>query len=126
VLDVHKDERVFLEEPVFSIPLSKPGKGRNATKLQPNIKSIRLDKFNASIADESWKLEEIRDTVKGKLMLFVHKQNIWIWDGESEKAKKKVLIITKTTDTKPKIKYSISNGNQNRAQITAILDEYFS
>jgi len=111
VMDVHKDERVFLEEPAFSIPPSNPGKGRNPTKLQPNIKSMRLDKLVTLIADNSWKLEEIRDTVKGKLMLLVHKQNIWIWDGESEKAKKKVLIITKTTDIKPKIKYSISNGD---------------
>lgn len=111
VLDVHKDEKVFLEEPTFSIPPSKPGKGRKPTKLQPNIQPIRLDKFAASMTGEKWKLEEIRDAVKGKLMLYVHKQCIWTWDGKSEKAKKKVLIITKTTDKKPKIKYSISNGN---------------
>ena len=111
VLDVHKDEKVFLEEPAFSIPIAKPGKGRKPTKLQPNIQPVRLDKFVASISDKQWKLEEIRDTVKGKLMLHIHKQNIWTWDGKSEKAKKKVLIITKTTEAKPKIKYSISNGN---------------
>jgi hypothetical protein len=33
-------------------------------------------------------MEEIRDAVKGKLMLYVHKQYIWTWDRKSEKEKK--------------------------------------
>ena len=56
-------------------------------------------------------MEEIRDTVKGKLRLRVYKTTIWTWDGKSSSAKKRVLIITKTTDPKPKVKYSISNGD---------------
>jgi len=111
VLDVHKDEKVFLEEPTFSIPNSKLCKGRPATKLKPSIKSIRLDELEKSITEQGWMLEDVRDTVKGKLMLNVHKQVIWIWDGKSTEAKKKILIITKTTESKPKIKYSISNGD---------------
>lgn len=111
VLDVHKDERVFTEQPVFSIPASKQSKGRPSTKLKPSTASVRLDKLEKSIAQQAWTLEEVRDTVKGKLMLYVHRQVIWTWDGKSTEAKKKVLIITKTAEPKPKIKYSISNGD---------------
>ncbi len=68
-------------------------------------------KFQESIPEDNWKLEYIRDAVKGKLYLYVYKKEIWTWDGKSETAKKRVLIITKTTDSKPKIKYSISNGD---------------
>jgi SRSO17 transposase len=113
VMDVHKDQKVFLKEPGIAIPSAKPGKGRKPTKLQPNLESVRIDEFASSIADENWKLEKIRDTVKGVLSLRVYKENVWVWDGESKKAKRKVLIITKTINAKPKVKYSISNGDLN-------------
>lgn len=111
VMDVHKDEKIFLQEPSFNIPKAKIGVGRKPTKLRADVCSFRLDRFQEGIPDEDWKLEYIRDTVKGKLLLWVHKREIWVWDGKRSKAKKRVLIITKTTDPKPKVKYSISNGN---------------
>lgn len=110
VMDVHKDEKVFLQEPSFKIPEAKTGAGRKPKKLKADVDSFRLDKFQEAIPDHEWKLEDIRDTVKGKLRLRVYKTEVWTWDGESTKAKKRVLIITKTTDSKPKVKYSISNG----------------
>lgn len=110
VMDVHKDEKVFLKKPSFKVPEAKKGSGRKPQKLKSDLCSIRLDKLQEEIVDGDWKLEEIRDTVKGKLRLFIYKKEIWTWDGESPKAKKRVLIITKTTESKPKVKYSISNG----------------
>ncbi|MDC0584264.1 IS701 family transposase [Bacteroidales bacterium] len=113
VLDVHKDEKVYLQEPGFYIPESKSGKGRKAIKLHPDVEPVRLDKLIKSLPVESWSTEEIRDTVKGKLILWVYKSTVWTWDGKSKKAKKRVLIITKTTDSKPKTKYSLSNGESD-------------
>jgi len=110
VLDVHKDEKVFINEPSSKVPEAEKGKGRKPKTLKPDLCPIRLDKLQEGIVDDDWKLEEIRDTVKGKLRLFVYKKEIWTWDGKSSKAKKRVLIITKTTEAKPKVKYSISNG----------------
>jgi SRSO17 transposase len=111
VMDVHKDEKVFLQEPSFKIPEPKTGAGRKPKKLKADVCSFRLDKLQEGIIEDDWRLENIRDTVKGKLRLLVYKKEIWIWDGKSSKAKKRVLIITKTTDPKPKVKYSISNGD---------------
>lgn len=111
VMDVHKDETVFLQEPSFSIPRATAGAGRKPTKLKASCGSFRLDKLQEGIPDDGWKLEDIRDTVKGKLRLWVWKTEVWTWDGESSTAKKRVLIITKTTDPNPKVKYSISNGD---------------
>ena len=114
VLDVHKDETVYLEEPSFSVPKAKSGRGRKPIKLKANQKAIRLDKLLYQIQDNEWQLEEIRDTTKGKLRLYVFKKQVWIWNGKDEKAKRRVLIITKTTGKNPKIKYSISNGELNQ------------
>lgn len=111
VMDVHKDERIFLHEPSFKVPEAKNSSGRKPTKLKADFNSIRLDKLQEGIPEGDWKLEDIRDTVKGKLQLQVYKKEIWTWDGKSQNAKQRVLIITKTNDLKPKVKYSISNGD---------------
>lgn len=113
VLDIHKDETVYLEEPTFSVPEKKPGKGRKPTKLRADKRAIRLDKFINQIQPKEWKLEEIRDTTKGKLRLYVYKTQVWTWDGQEKKARKRTLIITKTTNKKAKVKYSFSNGDLN-------------
>lgn len=110
VLDVHKDETVYLEEPTLGVPEKKTGRGRtpkNVKALQPEI---RLDKILHQLTPDDWKLEEIRDSVKGKIRLFVHKAQVWTWDGKELAARKRTLIITKTADKQAKIKYSFSNG----------------
>ncbi len=111
VMDVHKDEKIFLQEPFFQVPEAKKGAGRKPTRLKANIDSIRLDKLLQEIPENDWVLEDIRDTVKGKLRLLVYKKKIWTWDKKSLLAKRRVLVITKTIGLKPKVKYSISNGD---------------
>ena len=115
VLDVHKDETIYMEEPSFFIPEKQSGRGRKPTKLKANKKAIRLDKLLDQVQLDAWKYESIRDTTKGVLTLFVYKIRVWTWDKKEDKARIRTLIITKTTDRKPKIKYSFSNGK---------LDEY--
>ncbi len=110
VLDVHKDETVYREEPSFSVPEKKSKNGRKPTKLRANKNAIRLDRLINQIDKKDWKLEEIRDTTKGKLRLLVYKTEIWTWDGEEKSARKRTLIITKTTGKTAQIKYSFSNG----------------
>ncbi len=110
VLDVHKDELVYLEKPKLSVPGRKTSKGRIPTKLKADKIPVRLDKLADQIKPEQWKLESIRDTTKGRLKLYVYKIAVWSWDGEEEQAIKRTLIITKTASKKPKIKFSISNG----------------
>jgi len=114
VLDVHKDEKVFLEEPVLSVPQKTPSKGRKSVKLKADKEAIRLDKLIKHIKPEDWHLEKIRDTTTGKLMLYIYKTEVWSWNGEEPQARKRTLIITKTTDKTPKMKYSFSNGAINQ------------
>jgi SRSO17 transposase len=110
VLDVHKDETVYLEEPTLGVPEKKMGRGRNPTNVKALQPNIRLDKILQQLTTDDWKLEDIRDSVKGKIRLFVHKAQVWTWDGKELAARKRTLIITKTADKQAKIKYSFSNG----------------
>ena len=54
VLDVHKDETIFLSEPTFSIPERKGNKGKTPTKIHPDIESIQLQNYMKSLEDKDF------------------------------------------------------------------------
>ena len=110
VLDIHKDEKVYVEEAKIEVPQKKEGRGRIPKNKQAIGESIRVDKLKDSLSQQDWKLEYIRDTVQGKLSLHICKKEVWVWDGKEDRARKRTLVITKTNDQTVKTKYSISNG----------------
>ena len=110
VLDVHKDELVFLSEPTFSIPERKGNQGKFPTKIQPDIKPIQLQNYIKQLKDKDFSKEIVRKTAKGWRSAKVHTVTVWHWDGKEEKACKRTLIITKSE----KIKYSLSNGDKEK------------
>ena len=113
VLDVHKDETVYLEEPIISVPERTSKFGKTPTKLKADKEAIRLDVLQKDIPANEWKREYIRDSTSGKLMRDVYKREVWVWDGKEETARKRTIIITKTVSLKPELKYSYSNGGIN-------------
>lgn len=108
VLDVHKDELVFLEEPTLSIPPKKGSKGRTPALRQPNTTPIQLQKYVSSLSDRDFTVEKVRKTAKGWKQVQVHTVTIWHWDGKEEKAQKRTLVITRGE----KLKFSFSNGEK--------------
>ena len=110
VLDVHKDELIYLEEPSFSIPLKKGKRGASPTKVKADKTAFRIDKYFQNIEEAQWDRVQIRKTAKGWKYVLVHTVSVWHWDGEEETARVRTLIITKTQETNPKVKYSFSNG----------------
>ena len=110
VLDVHKDELVFLEKPNIFLPEKKEGRGRKPKKLKATGRQFRLDQYTSSLQETDWEKVKVRKTAKGWLKLKVHVVDVWVWDRQEEQSRKRTLVITKTIDKKPKIKYSFSNG----------------
>lgn len=110
VLDVHKDELIFLTEPTLSVPERKGNNGRFPTKIQPDIEPIQLQNYMKSLADKDFSTEQIRKTAKGWKSAKVHTATVWHWDGKEKKACKRTLVITKSE----KIKYSLSNGDKQK------------
>lgn len=110
VLDCHKNEMVFLQEPCFTIPDKKGKRGRTPTELKANIEAVKLEKYLATLQKDHWQEVTIRKTAKGWKKVFVHTITVWHWDGKEEKARKRTLVITKTKEQNPKVKYSFSNG----------------
>jgi SRSO17 transposase len=110
VLDVHKDELIFLTEPTFLIPERKGNKGKFPTKIQPDVEPIQLQDYVKLLTDKDFSTEQIRKTAKGWKSAKVHTTTVWHWDGKEEKACKRTLVITRSE----KIKYSLSNGDKEK------------
>lgn len=115
VLDVHKDELVYLEKPEIKVPDKKSGRGRPPHVPQPVGDPIRLDKYKRTLNENDWEEVKVRKTAKGWLKLKVHKVEVWVWNRENNMLKRRTLIISQTIEKKPRVKYSFSNG---------LLDDY--
>ena len=113
VLDVHKDELIFLKEPEIKIPEQKQGRGRKPEKIKAIGEHYRLDKYTESLNKQDWTKQLVRKTAKGWKKVYVHVAEVWVWDGKEDRARRRTLVVTKTPDKKPKIKYSLSNGDIN-------------
>jgi SRSO17 transposase len=110
VLDVHKDELIYEEEPQLAVPPRRHVHGPTPTKLRADRDPIRLDRYCVKLPKESWELVKIRKGEKGWLKRYVHVATVWVWDGEEDHARRRTLVISKTPGRKPKTKYSLSNG----------------
>lgn len=110
VIDVHKDQHIYLADPAPSVVPAKSNKGRKPSRLQAQTESVRVDKWVASRPEEEWQRLQLRKTTKGYLLVDVLHAHVWVWDGEEKTAQKWRLIVRREVDSPHKIKYSLSNA----------------
>lgn len=114
VLDIHKDQRIYKEEPVLFLPEKKTGRGRKPNTYQTLGVAQRIEKFDTELEQADWKKVRIRKTTKGWLNAWIYCGQVWVWDGKEPKARKRTVVIRKTIDRQGEIvdtKYSLSNGS---------------
>lgn len=112
VLDVHNDQRIFLEEPIIAIPEPQKGKkGRKPTLAKTNIRGITVSEYEKTLRKSDYKEIRIRRTTKGWLTALIHVATVWVWDeqGGDIEAIEQTLVIRKPIHKKDRMKYSLSN-----------------
>ena len=62
MVDVHKDQRIYLEDPDPIVPPPKSNKGRKPSKPKAQSTAIRVDKWAAQQPEENWQRIHVRDT----------------------------------------------------------------
>ena len=112
VADVHKDQRIYLEDPNPIVPEAKSNRGKSPTRLVAQSEPIRVDKWAAEQPESAWQLIAIRESTKGKIWVEVLRKRVWVWDGEEEAALCWHLIVRRETDARKEIKYSLSNATE--------------
>ncbi len=110
MLDVHKNELIYDEEPHIAVPPRTHTRGPAPTTLQADREPIRLDQYCAAIPADGWEIVTVRKTTSGWLKRKVNVATVRVWDGEASHARRRTVVISKTLDQKPKTKYSLSNG----------------
>lgn len=109
MVDVHRDQHIYLEDPKPVVPTAKPGKGRKPEKLKAQTKPIRIDAWAEKQPDDRWQRMYVRDTTKGKLLVDILHQRVWLWDGEEPEAHCWHLIVRREVGGN-KVKYSLCNA----------------
>jgi len=113
VADVHKDQRIYLEDPNPIIPEPKSNRGRKPTCLVAQSESIRVDKWAAKQPESAWELIAIREGTKGKIWVEILHKRVWLWDGKEERVHLWHLIVRRKIDAPKEVKYTLSNAPES-------------
>ena len=113
VVDVHKDQHVFLNDPTIYLPALASKKGRPPTRLKTDDVAVEAIKYCQTLKKSDFKKKKIRKGTKGWIKSFVHTKRVWVWDGKEPKARRRTLIICKSI-TNDEIKFALSNFDQNQ------------
>ncbi len=108
--DVHKDQRVYLEDPKPAIPERSSPRGRKPQKRVAQCDPVRVDWLINQQPPEAWQRINVRDGTKGDLDVDILVLRVWLWDGEEEKAHCWYLVVRREVDSPEEIKYSLSNA----------------
>jgi len=109
IADVHKDQRVYLEDPAPFVPESQHAGGRQRSRLVTDVDKLRVDEWARRQPRNSWQRIVLRDSTKGVLRIDVLHQYIWVWDGKEEEARCWHLVASREVGAGKKIKYGLSN-----------------
>lgn len=125
VLDVHKDELLFLEEPNIFMPEKKEGRGRKPKNLKAREKQCRLDQYLISLQETDWVKVKVRKTAKGWLKLKVHVVDVWVWDGQEEQARRRILVIFEMFGTKEQYHKRLEQMKVRHKKRQKDIDRYY-
>jgi SRSO17 transposase len=103
VLDIKKNQYVYLEEPL----IDKIGKTKeDKFEITNGVSPKKVEDIYTSLKNKDFTLVGWRKGTKGLLKALFCVQKVWVWDKESEKAKERTLLIRRDEN---RVKYSISN-----------------
>ena len=105
IVDVHKDQHVYLEKPVISIPERKGNRGRNPTRKVTDQQPIEVQAYMKTLTASSFTQVNVRKGTKGWIEVTAHKKQVWVWDHQEDEARLRMLILSKGGDAK----YMLSN-----------------
>lgn len=113
VADVHKSQKIYLEDPQPVIPKRKGNRGRHPTKAITQSESVNVAEWMESQQDSQWKKIELRKGTKGRIIVEVLHQKVWLWDGKESQARHWHLIVRREFRNPDDIKYSLSNAPES-------------
>ena len=110
VADVHRDQRVWTEEPGLHVPETRPGRGRPFKKQQAAAAPVTVQSLTKGFRPEDWSRCVLRDSTRGELRVDIAHRRIWAWDGEEAQPRCWQLVVRREVGSPKTIKYSLTNA----------------
>ena len=116
MLDIHKDQKIYLERPDLAVPERKGHRGRKPKRLKATTDELTVSEYLQTLEGEDWQRISVRNTAKGVLVADYHFVKLWIINASKMQVERRLLVIrrTKTKDGKDEIKFSFTNANPNQ------------
>lgn len=109
-IDVHSDQRVYLEDPRPQVPPRQGARGKAPTRRQAQVEPIEVRQWKRDQPESAWRTVELRDSTKGRLRVQVLHRRVWLWDGEEAQARQWHLLVRREIDDPEEVKYTLSNA----------------
>jgi SRSO17 transposase len=110
MLDIHKDQPIYLNDPTPYIPDRKSTRGRTPTQLKTDQIAIEVQQWAKEQPKSAWEKMLVRNSTKGFIVARVIHREVWLWDGKEQQAHKWHLVVSDTNLSKNNRKYSLSNA----------------
>ena len=120
VLDVHDDERVYLEAPSPYIPEKTSSRGRTPTRYQVDSTGMKVKELVNALEESQFKEYCFRDGTKGGKRRKVSVQEVYTWNGRDDRPRKERLIVSKNLDGTD-VKYSLCNDHHRSSSWCELL-----
>jgi len=110
VAEVHRDQRIYLEDPDPCVPERKGRRGKKPTRPQAQSAGQRVDEWAAAQPVERWQPIAVRPGTRGQLRVEALQGHVWLWDGNEPKARCWHVVAIRELASPETIKYILSNA----------------
>jgi len=110
VADVHRDQRIWTEDPGLHVPERNSGRGRPSKKQQAAATPVAVEQLAKGFPPRDWTRCVLRDCTRGELRVDIATRRVWLWDGEEARPRCWHLIVRREIGSVTTIKYSLSNA----------------
>jgi len=95
MLDIHKDQKIYLERPALAVPERKGHRGRNPKRLKATTDELTVSEYLHTPKDEDWQRISVRNTAKGALVAGYHFVKLWVINPSKMQVERRLLVIRK-------------------------------
>jgi SRSO17 transposase len=118
VADVHSNRHIYLSDPAPYLPPQE--RGRPRIRHVSDARPMEVRKWVKRQPASRWRRKTLRNTTKGKLVVEVLHERVWLWDKYSPTAHCWHLIVRREIDSPGTIKYCLSNAPEKTSLIRLV------
>ena len=94
VLDIHSDQKIFLDRPELFLPERKSTKGPAPKRFKASTQDRSVSEYMENLLPQHWEKIQVRDTTKGKFMGEYQFERVFIGDRSISLIVSRLLVIS--------------------------------